>query len=504
VDRFSLAEVALVFIAPTDYDPDSKDAKINDNNDVADLSEIKFKKFDLATLPSDWSLKLTLKKPDGDTYSVAAGARVRVFEKKEEGNDKVLLGLQADGTVKTTATFTVGGTGDNFDLNTLKGTGQATWGIEGLEHGCEVVIKAELLKGTTAMGSDEIRILVCPFLMIPQTKTVSSTSPKVMYSHWANYTYWNSDISSAIGSMLMSTPTSFIQDYGEFGYQDKRTANSSGTVMKVILKLNGERLNSTKKVLAKEISSNLGFYEIPTTVVPSYSSLDDGGAVECLPPVGDDRFGRVVLSKTDSTSAGIKPFFDHQKAQPVVEVNVGGYAVHADEVISVVKGGVILVADIELAIGLVDGAITGGKRDSSWAYPATHRPLWNFDTYGDVSEYYKNGTGLTFFNSTKQKLNAIASSMTEYTVKRVPVLYTGLFPTAYGDVNAINSAPINSIILIPNIWVPEFMADFKSKLNSIGYGDTDIKEMRVSGWGRITPAFQGGAVHCLTLVNRSN
>ena len=251
----------------------------------------------------------------------------------------------------TCAVGSSGGTSLTFENDTgvvgkyFGGTGTAILGIEGRKHGQEVCVRVTVKLNGTIIGTDEMRVLVAPWLAL------ANNSPVVkIYSGFGGDASFYSDMNALFGSgnITWTNTASWRQDEGEFGYTRTGVGQSTYVARPVVLDFN---------------STTTDFFHDGTNDIKSLISAsrgwDDsarkdfehqGGGVEVSIPDASHPYGRLILSDWYTNFAQYA-FFQNQKVQgPPILLPVNWLLVgHVDEVMSIVPNGssyIICVADL--------------------------------------------------------------------------------------------------------------------------------------------------------------
>jgi|GEM_PF-4256434 len=338
-----------LLLANTDSDSgnpvrDCDDATVNQTADVDDMETLEIQKLGIAALPPALSIELSLSKPEGDTYEVAAKDRVRVFDGKEV-NATAILGPDAGDTV----TFTPGGA---HDANILAGAGDPVeFSIEGIEYGAEVVITMKVKLGGNLVGQNTVRMLVSPFLVASNLGELQRAFVVKCDTVYGNNLAFVANFVTLVGQDNVEQilgddykdaeglPDSFVQDCMEIGYS--RTADAGGAgyrEMKVVMDLvTPHPLGPLPRQLndPNKYSYNYGY--VKPFAGPA-GGADLGGNIEASPPNETWRAGRLVFGT--GMHNDLKSFFSRQKAQvaengTILEIDTSWlHAGHIDEIVS--------------------------------------------------------------------------------------------------------------------------------------------------------------------------
>ncbi len=438
---------------------------INGSEDVLDIYELHVEKFGISasSIPSSWSLEINVLDPATEASTQAA----IIYPNRNAG--------------------TQGGTILNFSGSSLGtifgGTGNTTvLGIEGRGYGKEVIVRMTLRDGDEAICSDEIRILVAPFMVLSNVDKAT----KVFTGSGSENSQWpvlHSDITAALYGMLAVEsygPPAFIQDYGEIGY----TRSAPGT-------------SSDKRTVIAGLGGGWFANMISTDAAYFFLGGGDGGSIEASPQVFGFPYGRVIVG--DSLGVSTKTFLKNQKVQAdganLIELPVDWLLTgHADEVFTIIpvgSGFKVLVADLNLAIDLL--------RNNP-----TDETLGGFGTRGTILARYDDPANAARITAINTKLAGVRSALStslgiaEAQFIRIPVAFSTYTPSRYYLPNMVNMLVVKTAgvrkLVIPKPFFDPFEVDLDTKLTAAGYGAGEVETVDT----REPHNGSNGESHCAT------
>ena len=380
----------------------------------------------------------------------------------------------------------------------LAGSGPVDLGIEGCAYGEQVLVRLELLDGTTVLCSDEIRVLVAPYFVSPNSHPadevfVSFTGDSsVLTAFTAGLSgiaplRKSSDYPVGTGSPSMR----YIQDHVEFGYTRTAVGQSTYKSSQVILGLHG-----AEPTLLDLIDNDRAFYW-------ESEVMYEFGDLLLAPPTTARPYGTVVCGKNHA----YKDFLKRQKVQPesgnVVEIDDTWLATpHVDTLVAFipVSGGYkVLVADLQLAMDLLAA-----------------NPGESVESLSDLRSQYTDPANATTIAAINAKLASLYDDLE--TGLGVPKSQYIHVPVAFNVTDAMGAIhpwlPIlvnmqyvtsggGERVFVPKAYFAPFWTDgtdgLKGKLNGIGISDAEIQIVPTSASG-YSPfnGGNGGDAHCIS------
>ncbi len=441
---------------------------INGPEDVPDIYELHVEKLGISasSIPSTWSLEIKVLDPATEASTQAA----IIYPNRNAG--------------------TQGGTTLNFSGTSLGsifgGTGNATvLGIEGRGYGKEVIVRMTLKDGAEAICSDEIRILVAPFMVlsnVDKTVRVYTGSDSLWPTFHVGLTSALSGVVpvESIGSM------NFLQDYGEIGY----TRTPPGVV-------------ADKRTIIAGLGGIWFEDKIDSTTAYFFLGGGDGGSIEASPAITGYPYGRIIVG--DQLGVTCKAFLKEQEVQTnngnLIELPVGWLQVkHADEVFSIVSWGSgfkVLVADFQLAIDLLRNKPT---EETSGGFDTRATLLGRYDDPANASVVANINTQLAAVRSTLSS----GLSIPESQFIKVPVAFSIDTPSEYYLPNMVNMLVVKNAsgirkLVIPKPFFDPFLDDLSGKLTTAGYGVEEKYWLDTR-----EPHTYKGEVHCTTNARRES
>jgi hypothetical protein len=438
---------------------------INGSEDIRDIYELHVEKLGISasSIPSTWSLEIKVL----DTETEASTQAAIIYPNRNAG--------------------TQGGTTLNFSSTSIGsifgGTGDATvLGIEGRGYGEEVIVRMTLKDGTESVCSDEVRVLVAPFIVLSNvdkaTKVFTGSG-----SGGSQWSVFHSDISTALYGMLAVEsygPPAFIQDYGEIGC----TRSAPGMAV-------------DKRTVIAGLGGGWFTDKIATDTAYFFLGGGDGGSIEASPQISGFPYGRVIVG--DSLGAGTTTFLKNQKVQAdgasLIELPVDWLLTeHADEVFTIIpaeSGFKVLVADLNLAINLL--------RNNP-----TEETFGGFDTRATILARYDdpaNANRLTTINNKLARVRSALSSglgIAEVQFIKMPVAFSIDTPSRYYLPNMVNMLVVKTAgarkLVIPKPFFDPFEVDLDTKLTAAGYGAGEMETVDT----RESHVGSNGEAHCAT------
>ena len=354
---------------------------------------------------------------------------------------------------------------------------------EGMDFSQEFIIRAEWRVKAVgkipgySLGSDEVRGITSPFLVLS-----NCADAKLLHAS-ENTEEFKASLNTAMAGIIPVNweGRGFIQDSGEFGY----TCNGAKTGYRAIA-----------------ISWGGDYFNYLEGIMDGYGHYDKGGIgrcgdIEATPAFGKFKYGRVFIGNKYPQDTVQPAFFNRQKVQKAVKLEVEWLAVgHVDEVFSIVpssneRGFTVLVADLDLAIDLLEknpDAVTKGG-------PSRVELL---KSYKDNPRSVKK---------IQNKLKAIrediskALEIPENEFIKVPVCFdptqTNYNRTYYYLPNMVNMTVVKNDkgrrLAIPDPLFAPHYNDIVDKLKNIGYQDSELKQVKTFEFIK-----EGGGSHCAT------
>lgn len=333
--------------------PDCEDNVINGENDLVDIYTLSLAKFgmDAESIPSAITFELSVLNPEGDLWGgPAAKERIRIFRSR----DPAAQGVVGPDSLPDKVVFKKNPGPADMNIDLLAGDGFLELGIEGIEHGREVIIQFSGFINGEEIGSDVIRLLVAPFLVLSNTD--KATKVFVANNDFGWETFFNHVNLRLNGYIdVVDYGSTFIQDRGEIGAT--RSAPNQADRKRCVI---ADFVYPNYKDL---ISSDTGYFHIGAGSV--------GGNVEASPPIVGYPYGRIIVG--DSLNDFTKSFLKTQKIQTdqennyqLIELPVQWLLTkHVDAVMTIIPDGgnfKVLVADLELAIAV----LRANPEDETW------------------------------------------------------------------------------------------------------------------------------------------
>ena len=484
-----------VILANTDDDvadqtkqPDCSDNLINGSADLPDIYTLKVRKLGVSAdaIPNGLTFTLVVENPAGETEGApAANARIRIFSSRVSNAGGVIGPDPQTGSVvfKTTP-----GSGE-LDIALLAGTGYLEMGVEGIEFGRQVIVRLSASLDDNDIGSDSVRLLVAPFLVLSNLAPASKVYIGADNSEYGWPSFYNSvsNVLNGVVSLESSATDVFIQDYAEIGYtrsalgqQDRRQS--------VIMAL---ELGQFENV----VDSSTGYFRKLVG--------NQGGNIEVSPPITNFEFGRLIVG--NNLPLTLRSFLIDQKIQanndelielPVTWLDVG----HADEIFTIIPNGsgfAVLVADLQSAIDEIRTNVNFEVQNDN--YPSRAELLADYE---NPAYSYR----IAAINSSLASIRATLAQqlgITEESIIRIPVAFTiksykalTYLPNMVNMLAVVNSNSLRRLA-IPYPYFEPFEFNIATKLGAIGYqtGESDF----VDTYG---PHAAKGEVHCATNSKR--
>lgn len=457
--------------------------QMNGSADLADLSIAKVSKLGIpaSSIPSTWTVQVTALDPaSGDPV----GGVVSLFWQPTASS----VGHQTGFVLNNTQVKTY-----------LAGSGTVDLGIEGCAYGEQALVRVELLDGTTVLCSDEIRVLVAPYFVSPN----SHPADEVFVSFTGDSAVLNAFTAGLSGIAPLrksadyplgtgSPSMRYIQDHVEFGYTRTAIGQSTFKASQVILGIHG-----AEPTLQDLIVNDRAFYWEGAPVLYEFGDL------LVAPPTTARPYGTVVCGK----NCAYKDFLKRQKVQPesgnVVEIDDTWLATpHADTLVAFVpvSGGYkVLVADLQLAMSLL-AANSGVDVESLSDVRAQYTDPANATTIAAInaklsSLYDDLEAGLGVPKSQFIHVPVAFNVTAEMGLIRpwLPILVNMQYVTSGGGER----------VFVPKAYFAPFWTDgtdgLKAKLNGIGISDGEIQIVPTSSSG-FAPFHEGygGDAHCIS------
>ncbi len=457
--------------------------KISGTADLADISIAKIEKIGIpsSSMPSTWTLQVSARDPaSGDPV---AGVVALYWQ-----------------PTSSSVGFQTGFVLNNAQVKAyLAGSGTVDLGIEGCAYGEQALVRLELLDGTSVLCSDEIRVLVAPYFVSPNTHPadevfVSFTGDSsVLTAFTAGLSgisplRKSSDYPVGTGSVSMR----YIQDHVEFGYTRTAVGQSTYKSSQVILGLHG-----AEPTLLDLIDNDRAFYWEGAPVLYEFGDL------LFAPPTSARPYGTVVCGK----NCAYKDFLKRQKVQPesgnVVEIDDTWLATpHADTLVAFVpvSGGYkVFVADLQLAMSLL-AANPGVEVESLPDLRAQYSDPANATTIAAInaklSSLYDDleaGLGVPKSQFIHVPVALNVTDVMGLIRPWLPILVNMQYVTSGGGER----------VFVPKAHFAPFWTDgtdgLKAKLNGIGITDAEIQVVPTASSG-FSPFHEGngGDAHCIS------
>jgi len=482
----------MVILANTDDDvadqtkqPDCSDNVINGSADLPDVYTLKIRRLGMApeTIPDGLTFTLNVENPAGEPEgSPAANARVRVFGSRASNANGV---IGPDPQTDTVVFKKEPGNGE-LDISLLAGTGYLEMGIEGIEFGRQVIVRLSASLDNNDIGSDSVRLLVSPFLLL---SNVAPASKVYIGPSWEDF---STEMADALDGFvpLETLGSTFIQDYGEIGY-NVREINQAFQNQTVVM-----GFDSLNAWYADLVDEDTGY-----SLLADDAQRNPGGNIECSPPISSFPYGRIIVG--DNLVQSRKQFLIQQELQTdngsLIELPVFWlYVGHVDEVFTIIPAGSgfkVLVADLQLAIDLL--------RDNP-----TNETWGGYDTRAQIlAAYDANSNRVAAISDHLASVrNTLAQGLgvNENTFIKIPVAFT---LGADGNVKTYLPNMINMIVLkkssgekrliVPRPYYMPFVLDLDTKLTATGYGEGEGVFVDTRG-----PHAGDGEAHCASNVRR--
>ena len=372
----------------------------------------------------------------------------------------------------------------------LWGTGNLSFGVEGVLFGEEVEIILTVFLRDRIVGKDCIRALVSPF----QVTSSALTADHVYFGPIDSV--FSSDLQMALnGEIPISTlGAGFIQDFAEFGYS---------------LSGRGHQPSHVVLTFGREgwfyplVSQNRGLFSLENLPNP----INMGGNIEATPTTATAPHGRLIVG--EHIGEKTKQFLLGQRIQDLngslIEIPDDWLKVgHVDEMLAVIPapdGFRVLLGDLILGTNILF---------SSQGYET----IDGFPSRTALCEMYTNLMYTANIQRICGKLDTIRQRLSsglgisEASIIRVPVLYDcSVSDSQRATVlpNMINMISVPRRGLVDMLIVPEphfepFCYALGNALSSAGYTSNDIMIYFVDTAGLM---LFGGEAHCCTQVERN-
>lgn len=359
----------------------------------------------IPSIPSGSEIEIKVQKASSGNYwtSVSNKDMVRIFiptdDVSDPGNTQIQSGDHAaiGPELKDSVVFKENPDPSNDseqDIGLIQGTGLFKLGIEGIEFAGEITITMEMRIGGTIIGSDYVKLMV-------------STYELCHHGMDANRAYvtdeglWNSDfrtkLSAHFGSNLVQMQSGDV--WQQDGYEIGRTSDGFNSMTIFLTSPRAYRSNDLAIFVHREcLDSGVGVCWRLEGIGDNYGTQDSFGNLECRPSTNEMVYGDLMHSD-------IVSFFETQDMNPRLPLDTSWLSVqHVDEVISFTPTGKTVVADPEIAWGLLVWAVSNGSQQ---AYINNYN-LNAYDTLTDTS------TGSVLddtFSSVIPNINAMRTSL---------------------------------------------------------------------------------------------
>ncbi len=243
-------------------------------------------------------------------------------------------------------------------------SGDITFGLEGMffrfvgmfavnPFDGEIDFTLELRDGGAVVASDQIRMKVAPWIMLPHSQPSESVwvlddpgNASFRETASAEAGYVGLDHSGQMQALgLAEGATQWFQDHGEMGYYER----PGGAKVQAGLRLpyaRGLLDPQPPWIQTRLLGPDFAIFQMGVDV--GGGAGDYGGNVELLPPTPAFPLGRIVVG--DTRSDALFDFFASQEVQPPFEVPTAWLSVsHVDEIFgfSIVDGEVIVASPAE-------------------------------------------------------------------------------------------------------------------------------------------------------------
>jgi len=235
-----------------------------------------------------------------------------------------------------------------FSANSTKflfgGEGTVDLGIEGRRFGEEITVKLTLIVDGHEIDSDEIRLLIAPWIGLSNAHPVNK-----IYSGFGDVTPFKNDMNNLFGedNINWANGTVWRQDEGVFGYACSGVMQTPFFARAAVLDMSASS-DFYKGLLSPDFSWD-----------ESVRILFDGagGGFDLSLPTTNHPFGRLIMANDYEGTPGAS-FFEKQRVQwppvylPVTWLKVG----HVDEImviIPVTNTSIVAVADLAAAIDIL-------------------------------------------------------------------------------------------------------------------------------------------------------
>lgn len=379
-----------------DGEPDCSDDTIG-TNDLADIAVLSIDRFGIASNDLT-NITVLVAVLDPETEELSDAAYIYPYR---------AIGVQGGRSINIAASAP----------SLFSGEGTCEFGIEGRKFGEEVIVRMTVKHGSTVLDTDEIRVLVSPWLALGNERPVEK-----IYCGLGYATNFQADMNSHFGSSNIdwsyANPIDWFQDQGEFGYTRTGTGQATYEAKPVVLSMSA--LSETN--FDHLISSDQGWSEEAEEFLRHH-----GGSVDVAMSAGSNYpFGRLVLTESFVGQAA-PDWFKKQAAQwPAVTIPTDWLRVgHVDEMVSLVPNGssvIAVVGDLQQAIDIVQDYATyptQAVESSTWTNAYLSRSA--------LSNYYSIATNSWQIEAIQTYLDAAASNIASElgcTVARIPVLYS--------------------------------------------------------------------------------
>jgi hypothetical protein len=263
--------------------------------------------------------------------------------------------------------------------------------------------------GKSVTAVDRIRMLVCPFLPIPNTRPIEklygpsgfgANNPLPVFQQIEALLQSTGDLMTGTLDRL-DPPYPYAQDQAEFGWGYNMANKKS---MKITLAY----MNFSDQLLVPStyLKANCGYWK-GSFEQRRHNNGAMGGNVEVSPPFAGHPFGVTIMGSNGAMGREAINFMRSQIPSSFIDCDISAMPAlaHIDEVVSFIPSGqgddfIVLVADLDLAV------------DIYAKYPAVK--ISATETYGNIAEKFrpngKDGPELTAYRSA---LNAIAKSLAD-------------------------------------------------------------------------------------------
>lgn len=213
------------------------------------------------------------------------------------------------------------------------------------------------LQNTGALVLDTVRVLNCPWLANNNTQPLADCQQWEIPGNLIDSQSYTFAADHGATKVTAGDLLEFVQDSAEWGFQVRRqNAVADSRTMITALRLATHQGVEDQHPRLQFLNGKVGVYGYRTTDQQYFTAGhggDQGGNLECLPPSGENPFGRILHGNT--MTATLRAFLAQQKVQVR-----GGAAVitiysaqpgqglglrHVDEIACVLQDGTVVMPD---------------------------------------------------------------------------------------------------------------------------------------------------------------